>query len=142
MAISEQPFPPLVDQRSAAFARLVARILDALNLAAERRRNEGVALKDVARKLGWHNSAISRLLNGTSHNMTLRTVSDLLWALDFEPKDFEAEALEDINPKAPTFSSVNTKNSYIIKIDLDADDTENYFSKTRVVLEDRKVLSQ
>lgn len=103
MVIFGQPSQPLVDQRGAAFARLASRILSTLNAAADLRKAEGRTLSDAADKLGWHRSALSRILNGTKSNVTLRSISDILWAFDFEPKDFGADPLEEINSNAPAF---------------------------------------
>lgn len=89
---------PLTDQRGAAFARLAARVIETLNAAVEKRREEGKSLTDLAGRIGCHRSLISRTLNGTTRNLTLRTISDILWAADFEPQDFSADAIEHISP--------------------------------------------
>jgi DNA-binding phage protein len=94
---------PLVDSRGAAFARLASRIIEALNDAVEYRRQRGETMTSISDKLGWHRSALTRALNGTSRNLTVRTVSDILWATDFDPRDFCADPVEEI---APNFMSV------------------------------------
>lgn len=88
--------PPLVDERSAAFSRLAARIVDTLNDAVEKRKEEGETLSDIAEKMGCHRSSLSRVLNGTSRNITVRTIADILWATEFEPRDFEADPIETL----------------------------------------------
>lgn len=88
----------LVDARSAAFARLASRVLETLDSAVEKRRDEGVTLSAIAERIGCHKSAVSRVLNGNVRNLTLRTISDILWAADHEPKDFQADPIEDICP--------------------------------------------
>lgn len=90
------PSRPLVDARQAAFARLVARVIDALNHAVDKRTVEGATRKEIAEKIGCDKSSLSRALNGTSRNLTLKTVSDILWACDFEPEEFSATPLEEI----------------------------------------------
>lgn len=133
MATSDQHFRPLVDQRGAAFARLVSRVTDTLNRAVEHRKSEGVTLKAAADKIGVHRSALSRVLNGTSRNLTLRTISDILWALEYEPQDFDADPLESINPDRPTFSSLGGHSPYNFKIEMNIDDRDQLFSSTIVV---------
>jgi AraC-like DNA-binding protein len=87
---------PLVDRRSAAFARLASRVLEALNEAVDHRKEEGKTLTELADSLGCHRSVLTRVLNGTSSNLTLRTISDVLWAADYDPQDFKADPIESI----------------------------------------------
>lgn len=89
---------PLVSSRSAAFTRLASRVLEALNEAVQYRRDEGETATQIADRLSWHRSAVTRALNGTSANLTLRTISDILWSCRFEPKDFKADPVEHISP--------------------------------------------
>ncbi|WP_374284850.1 helix-turn-helix domain-containing protein [Novosphingobium sp.] len=126
----ERPSQPLVSQRQAAFGRLVASVVSTLNFAIEARKSEGQTSKEIAEKIGCHKSALSRVLNGTTRNITLKTISDILWATDFEPIPFSAERLEDICPNSPTFesardindiSSGNFVNMYRVRTNLDPD---------------------
>jgi DNA-binding phage protein len=94
--MSSSPLP--VSQKSAAFARLAARVLQVLNSAVERRREEGQTLSAIAAKIDRDRSALTRALNGTSANLTLRTISDILWATNFDPRDFVADPIEEISP--------------------------------------------
>jgi DNA-binding phage protein len=94
--IQSSPLP--VSQRSAAFARLASRVLEALNNAVDIRRAEGQTLSSIAAKIGRDRSALTRALNGTSSNLTIRTISDILWATNFDPRDFEADPIESISP--------------------------------------------
>lgn len=142
MATFEQPSLPLVDERGAAFARLTARIVDALNDAVDRRQSEGVSRVDLAHKLGWHKSALSRLLNGTTRNMTVKSISDILWATDFEPKEFEAEPLEEVCPNSPLFDNSSKASRYYMYVSLDIDDQEHHFGSTNVVSETSKVIAR
>ena len=87
---------PLIDQRGAAFARLAARVVETLNEAVDRRRAQGITPASIAKRIGHHRSALSRALNGSSSNLTLRTISDILWATDHDPAGFAAYPLEDI----------------------------------------------
>lgn len=89
---------PLVDSRKAAFARLASRVLETLNEAVSTRKEEGQTLTAIADKIGCNRSSITRLLNGSSANMTLRTISDILWATNFDPQDFKADPIEKIAP--------------------------------------------
>jgi transcriptional regulator with XRE-family HTH domain len=88
---------PLVDGRRAAYARLASRILETLNEAVHARLKKGTTKAEIAEKIGCHRSQLSRTLSGSVTNLTLKTISDILWATDFEPQDFKADALESIN---------------------------------------------
>lgn len=87
---------PVVDEREAAFARLASRVLETLNDAVEYRRNRGATITQIADRIGCHKSSLSRTLNGNCQNITLRTISDILWASDHDPQDFQADPIEDI----------------------------------------------
>ena len=87
-----------VEPREAQYARLAFGVLRTLREAVDRRVDEGLTKTAIAGKLGWDKSALSRVLNGRTRNLTLKTVSDILWATDFEPVEFDADALEDLSP--------------------------------------------
>jgi hypothetical protein len=87
-----------VDPREAQYARLVFSVLGTLRQAVDRRVSEGLTKTAISNRIGCDKSALSRVLNGRTRNLTLKTVSDLLWAVDFEPVPFEADALEDLSP--------------------------------------------
>ena len=89
---------PLVNERSAAFTRLASRILETINSAVEYRREQGHTLTSIADKMGCHRSSLTRILNGSSPNLTVRTISDVLWATSFDPVDFVADPIENICP--------------------------------------------
>lgn len=97
---------PLVDARSAAFTRLASRVLETLNAAVEKRASSGKSRTQLADKIGWHRSQLTRILNGNVRNLTLRTISDILWATDFEPRDFEADPLEAICANCQTHAAL------------------------------------
>ena len=86
-----------VDPREAQYARLVFGVLGTLRGAVNRRVGEGLKQQTIADKAGMDKSALSRVLNGRTRNLTLKTISDILWACDFEPVEFEADALEDLS---------------------------------------------
>jgi len=92
----EAPSQPLVDGRQAAFARLVASIVDALNEAVDHRTGDGSTRKEISEKIGCDRSALTRTLRGEGRNLTLKTISDILWACDYEPEEFLAEPIEEI----------------------------------------------
>lgn len=95
---------PLVETRGANYARLASRVLEALNEAVGRRVGEGATKTDIALKIGCHRSQLTRVLNGATPNLTLRTISDILWATDYEPEDFRADPLEVISHNCTTFA--------------------------------------
>ncbi len=89
------------ERASAKFMSFVHRVLrrEVVNAA----KVQGITRAEVARRLETDRSSITRALNGTS-NLTIRTISDLCWALEIEP-DFDARSQEIIvgaNCKAGT----------------------------------------
>jgi Helix-turn-helix. len=103
----------LVDARGSAYARLASRVLEALNEAVTYRKDkDGVTLAMVADRIGCHRSQLSRTLNGTAKNLTLKTISDILWATDFDPEDFHADPVELICPNGHDgFNEWDSKNT-------------------------------
>lgn len=87
-----------VDPREAQYARFVGNVLNTLRSAVARRTDAGVTQRQICDRIDMDCSSMSRALNGRVSNLTLKTVSDILWAAEFEPKDFSADALEDISP--------------------------------------------
>jgi len=70
--------------RDLEFERLVEQeslILEATELLSKLMKDQGISKADLARELGKTRSYVSQLLNG-GRNMTLRTLADLLFALD------------------------------------------------------------
>lgn len=100
---------PLIDARRAAYARLASRVLEGLNDAVQRRVAEGISRSEIADRLGCHRSRLSRVLNGTVPNLTLRTISDILWATDYESRDFVADPLEELTANCPTHREHETE---------------------------------
>ena len=150
MATFDQPSQPLIDKRQAAFGRLVARIIDTLNDAVDRRVGQGASKADLARKIGCERSVLSRVLNGGAPNITLKTISDILWAADHEPRDFGADAIEEILALKSASMGVATEPSvtkstgpvYRINAVLDCDDLHDWMSKTRVIDQKEATFSQ
>ena len=89
---------PVVDERGAAFGRLASRVLETLNEAVDLRRAQGETITAIAYHIGCHKSLLSRILNGNTSNLTLRTISDILWATRHDPQDFRADPIELISP--------------------------------------------
>ena len=87
-----------VDPREAQYARLAFRVLSTLRGAVDRRVDEGLTRSAIAKRIGKDKSALSRILNGRTRNLTLKTVSDILWAVDFEPVEFDADPVEQLSP--------------------------------------------
>lgn len=85
------------DRRQAQYGRLVMNVLNALNDAVNRRVSEGESKSSIADRIGCHRSQLSRTLNGNVPNLTIKTISDILWATDHEPRDFGADACEMIS---------------------------------------------
>lgn len=87
-----------VDPREAQYARLVFGVLGTLREAVDRRVSEGLTKSAIANRIGKDKSSLSRTLNGRTKNLTLKTVSDILWAVDYEPVEFDADPLEALSP--------------------------------------------
>lgn len=118
---------PLVDSRSAAFTRLASRVLETLNEAIEFRGRSGASRKQISDKIGCHRSQLTRVLNGNISNLTLRTISDILWATDFDPRDFSADPIEQITQNCPSHDEHESeyrglfRRSPVVTIDLSED---------------------
>lgn len=86
------------DRRELAYGRIVAAVLGTLREAVERRVDEGESRAALGAKIGMDKSQLSRNLNGRVSNLTLRTISDILFAAGHDPLPFSADAWEDISP--------------------------------------------
>lgn len=123
-------------QREAQYGRLVMNVLNALNQAVARRQSEGETRTYLAEKIGCDRSQISRTLNGNVKNITIRTISDILWAARHEPEDFSVDAFEDISPNyvesfsmtsSPVFLAKSVKSSNFYE-----DSSPKFFSTTHI----------
>lgn len=86
-----------IDPREAAYGRLVSGVLGVLRRAVQSRVDQGAKRMDIAAAADLSAGHLSRILNGNVRNLTLRTVSDLLWATKHDPRDFEADRFEDLS---------------------------------------------
>lgn len=86
-----------IDPRDAQYGRFASMVLRTLQLAVHHRIEGGCKQGDIAERLGWHKSQLSRVLNGRVENVSIKTVSDILWACDFEPEEFSADPMEEIS---------------------------------------------
>ena len=84
--------------REAQYGRFAIAVLATLREAVSRRTEEGMKKKEIADRIDMHPSSLTRLLNGRVPNITIKTISDVLWATEFEPVEFSADALEDLSP--------------------------------------------
>ena len=87
-----------VEPREAQYARYALGILAMLREAVDRRVEEGMSKADIAKKIGRDKSSLTRVLNGRVRNITIKTISDILWATDHDPEKPKADAVEDIAP--------------------------------------------
>lgn len=85
-----------IDPRSAQYGRFASSLLRTLREAVGYRTNQGHRQVEIADRLGWHPSQLSRVLNGRVNNISAKTISDILWACDFEPEEFGAGPVEKI----------------------------------------------
>lgn len=77
------------------------------NAYLEEEKQTGLKKMDVAQKLNFHKSYVSRLLNGTS-NMTFRTLVYLAWALGCRP----IVKLEKHKPRSITSNHFSVENKH------------------------------
>lgn len=92
-----------VDPRDAQYGRFASMVLRTLKRAVNHRLSPDCKQADIAGRLGWHPSQLSRVLNGRVNNISIKTVSDILWACDFEPEEFSADPIEEISPNHHCF---------------------------------------
>jgi transcriptional regulator with XRE-family HTH domain len=85
-----------VEPRDAQYGRFASSVLRVLKSAVGERLHGGQSQREIADRLGWHASQLSRVLNGRVSNITIKTVSDVLWACDYEPCEFEASPSESL----------------------------------------------
>lgn len=86
-----------VDPRDAQYARFAGSVLATLRCAVMRRVSEGLSQKEIGDRIDMDKSALSRVLNGRVRNITIKTVSDILWATEHEPVEFHADGFEDLS---------------------------------------------
>lgn len=86
-----------VDPREAQYGRFASSVLSMLVVAVEKRIEEGASKSSIAAEIGCDRGQLSRVLNGKISNLTIRTISDILWATKHEPS-IAAGAFEDISP--------------------------------------------
>lgn len=75
-----------MDRNSPEYKKLIAQeslICDATELICERMIEVGITRADLARRIGKTRGFITQILSG-KRNMTLRTLSDLAFALDMD----------------------------------------------------------
>jgi len=90
-------FQLATDPRDDQYGRLSAAVLGALREAVRYRLDRGETKASIAERIGCDRSQLSRALNGRVGNLTLRTISDILWAVEHEPEDFKAHPYEEIS---------------------------------------------
>lgn len=93
------------DLKYAGFASKVLRELKRAYRSEEKR--VGLRKKDVAEKLGVNPALITRWLNGTTENITLKTISDIAWALDHDI-DFTMSSVHEALPAGSNYTLIST----------------------------------
>lgn len=113
-------FAHKVDPREAQYARLAQAVLSTLRGAVQRRVDEDLTKKEIADRIPMSPSVLSRILSGRVKNITLKTLSDILWATEHEPVQFYADALEDISHNhvpGHLISKTGSASSYTVNLD-------------------------
>jgi predicted XRE-type DNA-binding protein len=73
-----------ISPRDRAASRFIGKVRKELMLAAiQEKKESGISQASIAAKLGVNRSVVNRLLRGTA-NLTLRSVAEIAWALDWE----------------------------------------------------------
>lgn len=83
--------------RDLQYGRFASAVLGLLNHVVDTRVSDGITKKEIAEKIGWKPSALSRLLSGRVSNVTIKSISDLMWATGFQP-ELDAQANEVLSP--------------------------------------------
>lgn len=73
-----------IDPRTASYLRLAGDVYDMLNDVVAEREAEGISRAEIARRMGKSRSQLSRILNGDTRNLSLRTIADILFATGYE----------------------------------------------------------
>ena len=85
----ERVLPDPEEQRAYAEELAILRGVECLDNAIS---ESGLSRSEIAEKLGWHKSMITRLLSGP-HNMTFATLGAVLWACDKELRELSVVTL-------------------------------------------------
>lgn len=85
-----------VDECELQYGRLASDVLVTLQEAVELRCKHGETKSGLAAAIGKNRSQLSRILNGSIKNLTLKTISDILWATRHRPNDFQAQPYEKL----------------------------------------------
>lgn len=105
-----------IDPKEAASAEFMTRVhrilLREMMKAAKVHR---ISRADVARILEVDKSVVSRALNGKS-NLTIRTISDLLWAIGSEPEFDACPIADEIGCNVPTERKITTTETTFTKV--------------------------
>jgi plasmid maintenance system antidote protein VapI len=79
-----------LSDRSKVSARFIRRVHREIQKAFSLRAEEGMTQQQLADKLDVNRATVNKRLLGQD-NLTLRSIADLAWALEFEPKFFMQE---------------------------------------------------
>lgn len=89
-------------------------LLDAAEQISRLMEKHGVSRTDLAQRIGKSKGFVTQVLNGR-HNMTLRTLADLAWALEARLRIQEADSFWSfVNPEVSTEESVRRPNSKLL----------------------------
>jgi transcriptional regulator with XRE-family HTH domain len=87
-----------IDPREAQYGRFASNVLRLLNEAVSFRIAQGLNQSSISQRLDWKKGQLSRILSGRVSNITIKTLSDILWACDFEPDEIRADPAESLSP--------------------------------------------
>ena len=108
--------PNSLSSLNVSAARFVGDVREELLLAyLEELTERGLKKSDLARILGVHRSAVTRILNGSSP-LELRTIGQLAWALGRDPQfklPKKKKTARGSNRVAPTNSATNFGPSFV-----------------------------
>ncbi|RYE41671.1 MAG: helix-turn-helix domain-containing protein [Hyphomicrobiales bacterium] len=94
--ITLMSFQMQIDERSAQAARLIMRVHREIQKAFSSSAKEGMTQQALATKLEVNRATVNRRLQGLE-NMTLRTISDMAWALDCELEEIRFRSRKDVS---------------------------------------------
>lgn len=110
MSFFDQP----IDRREMAYGRLALSTLETLREVVAKRESEGETRAEIARRIGMDRSQLSRTLNGKVKNITLRTISDILFSTGHSVASLDARPWEAVTQSWNRNGPVGNINDIII----------------------------
>lgn len=102
------------DDRQRSYAYFLLSVLETLREAVSFRESEGELRSQIAARIDMDRSQLSRTLNGRVKNITIKTISDILYATGHSPKELEAEPWERLSQQWTRAGCLNGDENIIV----------------------------